>query len=404
MEYNFNKTINYYDYEKLLIILFICSPLLLIGQSKGAFTIKLNEGLVYDSKHTKNDVFEHTSDVYTTHDGTGKAQNGIQLSTGYSLNDNLLIGLSFMSAKIEASNGVEYTQGKFTETNMFAEYGLFKKSGFGLFAKAGYGGIFYETDRFLESDGGSVPTVNQLGDDKSDGTASKFLYGMGMSYKIYDAINVSLELTRNVVYDDGFDGWNEDEWREDKATDRYVYASIGVSYTFLKKKKDSPKNKSINTSKPIVTPKDPVQPAGSDEIAQPVEEVVPSEGVVEPVEEVVPSEGVVEPVEEVTPSEGVVEPVEEVVPSEGVVEPVEEVVPSEGVVEPVEEVVPSEGVVEPVEEWLYYTVQNGDTGGVLLQKLGCTKEELCKWNNLNLDTWNTNSGGLYLNQKLRYKK
>ena len=375
--------------KKLLIILFICSPLLLIGQSKGAFTIKLNEGLVYDSKHTKNDVFEHTSDVYTTHDGTGKAQNGIQLSTGYSLSDNLLIGLSFMSAKIEASNGVEYTQGKFTETNMFAEYGLFKKSGFGLFAKAGYGGIFYETDRFLESDGGSVPTVNQLGDDKSDGTASKFLYGMGMSYKIYDAINVSLELTRNVVYDDGFDGWNEDEWREDKATDRYVYASIGVSYTFLKKKKDSPKNTSINTSKPIVTPKDPVQPESSDEITQPAEEVVPSE-------EVAPSEGDV-PSEEVVPSEGDI-PSEEVVPSEGDV-------PSEGAVEPVEEVVePVEEVVEPVEEWLYYTVQNGDTGGVLLQKLGCTKEELCKWNNLNLDTWNTNSGGLYLNQKLRYKK
>ena len=251
--------------KKLLIILFTCSPLLLISQSKGAFTIKLNEGLVYDSKHTKNDVFDHTSDVYTTHDGTGKAQNGIQLSTGYSLSDNLLIGVSFMSAKIEGSNGVEYTQGKFTETNMFAEYGLFKKSGFGLFTKAGFGGIFYETDRFLESDGGLVPSVNQLGDDKSDGTASKFLYGMGMSYKIYDAINVSLEITRNVVYDDGFDGWNEDEWREDKATDRYVYASIGVSYTFLKKKKDSPKNTSINTSKPIVTPT---------VITQPVKEVV----------------------------------------------------------------------------------------------------------------------------------
>ena len=279
--------------KKLLIILFTCSPLLLISQSKGEFTIKLNEGLVYDSKHTSNDIFDHTPDVYTTHDGPGKAKNGIQLSTGYSLNDNLLIGLSFMSAKIEASNGVEYTEGKFTETNMFAEYSIFKKSGFGLFTKAGFGGVFYETNRFLESDGSSVPTVNQLGDDKSDGTASKLLYGMGMSYKITDAVNVSLELTRNVVYDDGFDGWNEDEWRENKATDRYVYASIGVSYTFLKNKKDRPKKTSINTSKPIVTPKNPVK-TQSNVITQPVEPAV--EPVVEPaVEPVV--EPVVEPAE-----------------------------------------------------------------------------------------------------------
>ena len=82
--------------KKILIILFTCSPLLLISQSKWGFTLKLNEGLVYDSKHTKNDVFDHTSDVYTTHDGTGKAQNGIQISTGYSLRDNLMIGLSFI--------------------------------------------------------------------------------------------------------------------------------------------------------------------------------------------------------------------------------------------------------------------------------------------------------------------
>jgi len=59
---------------------------------------------------------------------------------------------------------------------------------------------------------------------------------------------------------------------------------------------------------------------------------------------------------------------------------------------------------EPVDEWLYYTVQNGDYGGGLLQKLGCTKEELCEWNNLNLATWSTNSGGLKLNQVLKYKK
>ena len=240
--------------KKLLITLFICSPFLLIGQSKGEFTLKLNEGLVYDSKHTKNDVFEHTSDVYTRHDGTGKAKNGIQLSTGYSLRDNLLVGLSFMSSKIEASNDVEYVQGKFTETSMFAEYKVLDASGFGLFTKAGFGGIFYDTKRYLEADGGSVGTVNELGDDKSDGTASKLMYGLGISYNVYDAINLSFEVTRNVVYDDGFDGWNEDEWRSEKGTDRYVYASIGISYTFATKKKGNVTPKPSSKREPIVRP------------------------------------------------------------------------------------------------------------------------------------------------------
>ena len=374
--------------KKILITLFICSPFLLIGQSKGEFTLKLNEGLIYDSKHTKNDIFTHTPDVYTRHEGTGKAKNGIQLSTGYSIMDNLLVGLSFMSAKIEGSNGIEYTQGKFTETNMFAEYKLIDMYGIGIFTKAGYGGIFYSTDRFLEEDGAAVPSTNALNEDKSDGTASKFLYGMGLSYKIYDAINLSFEVTRNVVYDDGFDGWNEDEWRDSKGTDRFVYASLGLSYTFSKKKKSKSKLNNEIKPQPIVTPIE--------------EKVTPVEEGIETIEEQVPAmEG-----------EGG-ETIEEQVPAmegEGG-ETIEEQVPAmegeggEGAIDEPAPVIEEEPApVEPVEEWLYYTVQSGDYGGVLLNKLGCTKEELCKWNNLNLATWNTNSGGIQMNQVLKYKK
>ena len=43
--------------KKILIILLACSTFLVVGQSKGDFSIRLNEGMVYDSKHTKNDVF-----------------------------------------------------------------------------------------------------------------------------------------------------------------------------------------------------------------------------------------------------------------------------------------------------------------------------------------------------------
>ena len=66
--------------KKILIILFACSPLLIIGQSKGDFLLKLNSGMVYDSNHTKHDIDTHSPDLYTTHDGTGKAKNGIQIS------------------------------------------------------------------------------------------------------------------------------------------------------------------------------------------------------------------------------------------------------------------------------------------------------------------------------------
>tara|TARA_Y100001968_G_scaffold326180_1_gene368784 strand:+ start:617 stop:1543 length:927 start_codon:yes stop_codon:yes gene_type:complete len=225
--------------KKILIILFIGSPIFLMGQSKGEFSVKLNEGMVYDSKHTKNDIFTYNPDMSTRHDGTGKAQNGIQFSTGYALLDNLVVGLSIMHSKIEGSNDVEYWSGKFTETNLFAEYEFIKKYGLGLFAKAGFGGIFYDASRYLESDGGSVDLINQLGEDKSDGAASKFLYGAGLSYQLYDAIKLSFEMTRNVVYDDGFDGWNQDEHRDTKGTDRFVYVSVGVSYAFKNKNQSS---------------------------------------------------------------------------------------------------------------------------------------------------------------------
>jgi hypothetical protein len=55
------------------------------------------------------------------------------------------------------------------------------------------------------------------------------------------------------------------------------------------------------------------------------------------------------------------------------------------------------------DEYSYYTVQGGDRGGALIKKFGCTKEEFCQWNNLNISTWNENSGGLREGSEVKYK-
>ena len=228
---------------------------------------------------------------------------------------------------------------------------------------------------------------------------------------------LSFEMTRNIVYDDGFDGWSQDEHKDKKGTDRFVYASIGVSYAFAKKNKGNTKDGVTQQVVETIQPKImPINDEIDEYIKQAKESPLDSNPVLDIEENTIEEQA---PAKIMPINDEIDEYIKQakespLLDSNPVLDieenTIEEQAPAlEGEENTIEEQAPvleSEENIEPEsikEEWLYYTVQSGDTGGFLLQKLGCTKEELCKWNNLNLATWSIDSGGLQLNQELRYK-
>ena len=236
--------------KKILIILFISSPILLMGQSKGSFMFKMNYGMVSDSYHPNShlsdatveysdgesiygSVNNHSDDMQSNYNDRDDVENALQLSAGYFVCDNLLVGLNFMNSDIGGSNDVQYWNGSFKDRSLFAEYEFCNKYGVGFLAKAGIGRIKFTSD------------VNRLLDDAivpnsgfEDENASKLMYGAGLSYKVYKFIKLNIEVTRNIVNHDGFDGWDNGTNK-----DRYLYTSAGLSFNIGTKNEISPKDK-----------------------------------------------------------------------------------------------------------------------------------------------------------------
>jgi hypothetical protein len=213
--------------KKILVLIIAISPLFVFGQSKGDYLLKLNYGLVLDENHPDLDIDGHSPDLYSEYNDRDDVNSAFQLSAAYHLSNKLLVGVSFMNSEIEGSNDIEIWNGKFTEYNLFGEYELFRKESLGAYAKGGLGTISFDAFRNLVFDGGQVP-INSY-----SGNSSKFFYGAGVSYQIDENIKLNLEITRNVVNHDGFDGWDYGS-----GEDRYLYKSVGISFLFGGNKND----------------------------------------------------------------------------------------------------------------------------------------------------------------------
>jgi len=207
--------------KKILAIILAVTPFLLIGQVNGDYILRVNYGMVFDENHSDLDIDEHSPDLYSEYNNRDDVKNAYKLSGGYYLNNNLLIGLSYMNSEIAGSNDIEFWDGEFTETSLFAEYEFFKKDGLGLYATGGGGKIEFDAFRSLMLDDGQVPL------NSYSGSSIKYQYGGGITYVVNDFIELNLELLRNIVNHDGFDGWDYGS-----GEDRYLYKSIGISFLF----------------------------------------------------------------------------------------------------------------------------------------------------------------------------
>jgi len=207
--------------QKILALILAFTPFFLIGQVKGDYTLRINSGMVFDENHPDLDIDEHSPDFYSEYNDRDDVKNAFKLSGGYYLKDNLLIALSYMNSEIAGSNDIEYWNGEFTETSLFAEYELFEKHGLGVYATGGGGRIDFEAFRNLMLDDGQVPL------NSYSGTSSKYQYGGGITYVVNDMFKLNVELSRNIVNHDGFDGWDYGS-----GEDRYLYKSIGISFFF----------------------------------------------------------------------------------------------------------------------------------------------------------------------------
>ena len=282
--------------KNILIFLFTCSPLFMISQSAGDYMLKFNLGMVSDENHAKHDIDNHSPDMYTGYSDDVSPKMGLQISAGYFLEENFLVGLNFMSAKIEGANAVETYNGEFTEFNVFTEYEFFEFSGLGFFAKGGFGRVSWDASRNLVQtlDGWSNEVPLNLDSSTPGGTPSdksgKIHYGIGLNYNVTDFINVSCDITTNVVNHDGFDGWDYGSERPD----RYTFASFAVGINIAELIGGSTPSMDIEEVAPV-----------EEEVAPVEEEVAPVEEEVAPVEEeVAPVEEEVAPVEEeVAPEE-----------------------------------------------------------------------------------------------------
>jgi len=207
--------------QKVLAIILAFTPLLLLGQVKGDYTLRVNYGLVSDENHPDLDIDEHSPDLYSGYNNRDDVKTAFKFSGGYYLKDKLLIGLSFMNSDIAGSNDIEFWNGEFTETSLFAEYELFEKYGLGVYATGGTGIINFDAFRRLMIDNGQVPL------NSYSGNSIKYQYGGGITYVVYNRIKLNIDLSRNIVNNDGFDGWDYGS-----GVDRFLYKSIGISFRF----------------------------------------------------------------------------------------------------------------------------------------------------------------------------
>jgi len=213
--------------KKILFLIILISPLFVFGQSKGDYFLTLNYGFVLDENHPDLDIDSHSPDMYTGYNDRDDAKNSIKISASYHLTDNMLFGVSYMNSEIEGSNDIEIWNGEFAEFNLFAELEIFEKNDFGVYAKGGLGSVNFDAFRNLVFDGGQVPL------NSYSGTSSKILYGAGATYQISTRFKLNLEITRNIVNHDGFDGWDYGS-----GEDRFLYQSIGISYYIQRKESE----------------------------------------------------------------------------------------------------------------------------------------------------------------------
>lgn len=129
---------------------------------------------------------------------------------------------------LSGSNKVEYYTNHFTEgygdliVNLSNLDKKHTESRWGYYAKLGLGYGSFTANRFLITDQSANGQVN---DNYWEGRL-----GAGLQYELNSYLRLELDMAYNVVFNDGFDGYNYST-----GSDPYLSTGIGVAYTFGKK-------------------------------------------------------------------------------------------------------------------------------------------------------------------------
>ena len=203
---------------KKILFTILVVPSLLLAQQKGDYFLQFNHGLVYDEYIPDMDVNPWSPDMQSEFDGRDDVKEGSQYSFGYYITKKLSIGINYMDAEISGANSVEFYDGTFTEKNIVANLDVREFNNLVFFITASSGKVEWSVTRSLMFDEGTIPLSIH------EGEADKYSYGGGVRYK-FDAVEISLNIVRNKIQHDGFDGWDYGS-----GSDQYLYKSVGIRF------------------------------------------------------------------------------------------------------------------------------------------------------------------------------
>jgi hypothetical protein len=202
---------------KKFLLIILLAPTLVFSQNKGDYYLQYNYGIVLDIYNPDMDINPYSPDMQSNFEDREDATNGTQFSFGYYISDKVTLGVNYMESEIAGANAIEFYNSEFSEKNVFLNYDVIEINKINAFATAAYGEVEWSADRSLMFDDGIIPL------NTYKGTAKKYAYGAGLSYKLNNDIEISLSITKNEIQHDGFDGWDYGS-----GSDQYLYKSIGV--------------------------------------------------------------------------------------------------------------------------------------------------------------------------------
>lgn len=203
---------------KNILTITLLLPFYLFSQiNDGSVILGVQYGFVQDVNFQDLDVNSYSPDMSSDFLSSDK---GAEFRVGYKLSKATL-GLSYRLCNISGENDIEYHNSNFNERNIFVEYDVVENSNFILFISAGYGLLNYESKRYLVADDTQIPV------NSPEGNTTKYNYGLGVKIPLSDNFLLSISTTRDLVEDDGFDGW---DYGTNK--DKFSFHSLGMSYVF----------------------------------------------------------------------------------------------------------------------------------------------------------------------------
>ena len=201
---------------KKIFLAVLLLPSIVFSQSKGDYFAQYNYGQVFD-RYSTDDINPSSPDMQSEFRGRDDIKMGAQYSFGYYISDRINLGVNYMDARISGANAIEYYNGEFHETNVFANYQIKESNGITFFGTISYGYVEFVSKRYFMFDDAVIPL------NTDNGTSQKFTYGGGASFKLKTDIEISLSLTNAIIFHDGFDGWDYGT-----GSDQYLYKSVGV--------------------------------------------------------------------------------------------------------------------------------------------------------------------------------